>query len=324
MAQAWLAEPAAPGTPAGRNVIVVVDRAPGDARGPRAAALEGKDTVERLLGELGATDIVAAQSLSFVTATVPVDRLGEPAASKSVRRIGDGEERLRAPALGPSAGPDLPPGGLGRAAWAATTLTGKGVSVAILDDGIHSDVLDGKVAQRQHCAGLSGCRGQAPAGGAHGGGEATHGTRVAGVIAAPPGEFRGAAFPSGIAPGATLLDVVTHSADGGRMAALAHGLDWALASGAHVAVVAAGAPWCSAGDAAPLVADEAAEMGMIVVGAAGDGGTQAAARARTGPSTRRTARATRSPWAPPASATARPSSTPPPAGGRPPGRPARC
>lgn len=272
MVRAWPDGPPAPGTPEGRNVIVVVDRARGDAPDLGTAAREGKDTVVRLLGDLGATDIVAAQSLSFVTATVPIDRLGELAASKSVRRIGDGEGRLAPPALGPSTGLDLPPGSPGRAAWAATTLTGKGVSVAILDDGINSDVLNDRIAQRQNCAGLSGCRGQVLADRTAAGGAATHGTRVAGVIAAPPGEFRGTAFPSGIAPGVTLLDVITHSAAGGSMAAIAHGLDWALANGAHVAVVAAGAPGCAAGDAAPLVVDEAVEMGMVVVGAAGDGG----------------------------------------------------
>ncbi|MDD9801057.1 MAG: hypothetical protein OXU53_00660 [Deltaproteobacteria bacterium] len=149
----------ASGTPPERNVMIAVGRTSADGRDPDTVAAENKDTVVRVLGEIGATDVVRAESLSFVTATVPLTRLAELAAYGSVYRIGDGEELLHqsvgtAKSTVDAEAADLRlPGG--------TTLSGAGVNVAILDSGIASSALDpaSKLAtKRQYCKDLTGCR----------------------------------------------------------------------------------------------------------------------------------------------------------------------
>jgi len=214
--QEWIAEAGAggasgasgaSGAPPERNVMIAVGRVSADGRDPDAVAANNKDTVVRVLGELGAKDVVRAKSLSFVTATVPLTRLAELAAYGSVYRIGDGEDLLR-PSVGTArstvdaeaADLRLPDG---------TALTGTGVNVAILDSGIASSVLDPSsrlVTQRQYCMDLDGCRAPTASDVIPKTTDTTssHGTRVAGIIAAP-GRTGENPFPAGIATGVKIL-----------------------------------------------------------------------------------------------------------------------
>jgi len=265
------------GAPTARNVMIVVGRTSDDGRDPDTVAGENKDAVVSVLGEIGATNVVRAKSLSFVTATVPLGRVAELAAYGSVHRIGDGEALLR-PSVGTARGTiDAMRGDLTLSG--GKVLTGSGVNVAVLDQGIESPALNPKVLKSQHCADLSGCRAKT--------GtdtipdktktDALHGTEVAGVLAAPSGTFGTTTFPAGIATGVTLFDViiqnqVRHETDGAFMTAVANGLDWAHANGAHVANISFGRPDCAAGGTGALIVDEAVAKGMVVVGAAGNYG----------------------------------------------------
>ncbi|ABK77169.1 hypothetical protein CENSYa_0536 [Cenarchaeum symbiosum A] len=77
------------------NVIMVVSRDDGDGRGPEETAQENKDSIVRRLNLLGARDILAAESLSFVTASIPVVEIPGFALDNSIYRMGDGEEEVR-------------------------------------------------------------------------------------------------------------------------------------------------------------------------------------------------------------------------------------
>ena len=54
------------------DVIIIVDRNDGDERSPEETAKENKDAIVKRLQLLGARNILAAESLSFVTASVPI------------------------------------------------------------------------------------------------------------------------------------------------------------------------------------------------------------------------------------------------------------
>jgi len=281
--QGWIDKAGASGAagssdaPTERNVMIEVGRTSDDGRDPDTVAGENKDKVVSVLGEIGATNVVRAKSLSFVTATVPLGRIAELAAYGSVHRIGDGETLLR-PSVGTARGTiDAMRGDLTLSG--GKVLTGSGVNVAVLDRGIESPALNPKVSKSQHCADLSGCRAKT--------GtdtipdktktDALHGTQVAGVLAAPSGTFGTTAFPAGIATGVTLFDVIIqnqvgHGTDGAFMTAVANGLDWAHANGAHVANISFGRPDCAADGTGALIVDESVAKGMVVVGAAGNFG----------------------------------------------------
>ena len=280
--QRWIVEAGSAGAtgasegPPARNVMIVVDRTSADGRDPDTVASENKDTVVRALGELGASDIVKAESLSFVTATVPLARIAELAGYGSVYRIGDGEAVLHQSV------------GTARSTIAAETrdrtlsggkvLAGSGVNVAILDSGIESPALNSKVEKRQHCADLSGCRAQTMSDRVpdRSKTDASHGTQVAGVLAASSGTFGGKSFPAGIATGVKIFDVIVQrtsaKSDGVFFTSMANALDWAYTNGAHVANLSYGRNECKGHGAGALIVDEAVDKGMVVVGAVGNEG----------------------------------------------------
>jgi len=261
------------GAPTARNVMIVVGRTSDDGRDPDTVARENKDTVVRVLDEIGAKDIVKAKSLSFVTATVPLTRLAELAAYGSVHRIGDGEEPMslavneaRVTINAEAADLRLPSG---------VTLSGSGVNVAILDTGIENPALNPIVTKRQHCD-STGCRVQTLADRTHtvnGTAWPSHGTRVASVVATSGNDVR-----AGIAPGVRLFDVVVFPPPDSmgktttNVSAYANGLDWAHANGAHVANLSFASSGCTTDSASSLVVNEAVDKGMVVVGGAGNSG----------------------------------------------------
>jgi len=288
--QRWIAEAASAGPsgasdgPPARNVMIVVGRTSADGRDPETVASENKDAVARALGELGATDIVKAKSLSFVTATVPLTRLAELAAYGSVYKIGDGEAVLY-PSVG-KARSTIEAEASDRRLPSGTTLTGRGANVAILDSGIENPALNPKVTKRQHCADLSGCRAQTQSDRIPDRSDtgSTHGTRVAGVLAASSGTFGGKSFPAGIATGIQIFDVIVEQlhakSDGIFFTSMANALDWAYTNGAHIANLSYGRNECSGHGAGALIVDEAVDRGMVVVGAAGNEGRMLETRTR--------------------------------------------
>ena len=163
-------------------------------------------------------------------------------------------------------------------AWEETGATGKGVAIAVLDDGVfgtHPD-FEGKVVARFDAA-------PAAPGGAlplpdaaplPSGGRG-HGTHVAG-IAAGTGARSGGAY-RGVAPGALLVDVKVFGADDkATSATVLRGLDWVLdhaeETGVRVVVLSLGGRFSDGTDALSRAVDEATARGLVVVVSAGNGG----------------------------------------------------
>ena len=211
------------------NVIIVVSRDDGDDRTGDEVAEENKDAVVKRLEILGARDIFAAESLSFVTASIPVADIPGFALDDSVYKLGDGEQNA------------VTEVDIARRTIRATesnmmsvvnrVYNGTGVIVAVADTGINHTSINDKVIDRLFCD-LEGCRAQVPTDIASSRGGATHGTIVAGVIAAS-----GLSSNNGIAPGVSLLDAQLaqeqNLSASGKSSAL-HVIDWAHTRGADV------------------------------------------------------------------------------------------
>ena len=73
------------------HVMIVVPRDDGDSRNPDETATENKDAVVKRLKALGARDILAAESLPFVTASIPVGDVPGFSLHDEVYRMGDGD-----------------------------------------------------------------------------------------------------------------------------------------------------------------------------------------------------------------------------------------
>lgn len=265
------------------DVLVVVSRDDGDdGRTPDDTAEENKASVMRLLEELGAKNILAARSLSFVTASVPVADVPGFSLSEEVYRIGDGEQEVV---------PDVDTARRTTHATAAELAavnalprsavpTGAGVTVAVVDTGINSVHLNGRVVDRSYCRGdcsiVSGrLAGQNTTNVDHlNSAASTHGTWVAQVLAAS-----GMPLHNGTASGASLLDAMY--GDGGSVDYspfanhVAHQLDWSHGRAADVANLSFSAGYCGNmwESAFNLIVNEAVDKGMVVVSAAGNYGS---------------------------------------------------
>ena len=249
------------------NVIIVVSRDDGDDRTGDEVVKENKDAVVKRLEILGARDIFAAESLSFVTASIPVADIPGFALDDSVYKLGDGEQNA------------VTEVDIARRTIRATesnmmsvvnrVYNGTGVIVAVADTGINHTSINDKVIDRLFCD-LEGCRAQVPTDIASSRGGATHGTIVAGVIAAS-----GLSSNNGIAPGVSLLDAQLaqeqNLSASGKSSAL-HVIDWAHTRGADVVNLSIVFGQCS-GAASNLILNEVVDKGMVVVTAAGNKGS---------------------------------------------------
>jgi subtilisin family serine protease len=118
-------------------------------------------------------------------------------------------------------------------------VTGKGVTVAVLDTGIdtdHADLADDLVAER--CFARLGSKGACPDGSTSQSGPGSaedddgHGTLVSSIITS-----RGSASPRGVAPDAKIVALKVLGPEGGSDSGIISALDWLIASRPDVKVV---------------------------------------------------------------------------------------
>ena len=131
------------------SVIIVVTRDDGDNRDPDEVAKENKDAIIERLELIGARDIVAAESLSFVTASIPVADIPGFSLYEEVYRLGDGEIPIEFAV------------NTARTTIHATTndlirstgklVDGTGITVAIVDSGINNVAVNDRVIDRVVC-----------------------------------------------------------------------------------------------------------------------------------------------------------------------------
>ncbi len=266
------------------NVIIYVTRHDQDSISEDTT--QNKEKIVAILKEIGAKDIIVAKSLSFITANVPITAISYLATHNIVYQIGDGQEEIEinvdaAKKIVKGTTRDIP-------LYGGTKVTGKGVTVAVVDSGINSIYLNDKVTKRIYCPSgnctiqngllqgtvtydlgkLNGTRG------------VTHGTIVAQPLAAT-----GMSRNNGIAPGVTLLDALwfVEYNNGskikpykiGSASSFAHSLDWAYTQGADVINLSASSTLkCNPGRASTinLIGDELVEKGVIYVTSAGNYG----------------------------------------------------
>ena len=259
------------------DVLIVVSRDDGDGRGPDETARENKAAVVRLLEDVGAINIAAADSLSFVTATVPVASVPGFSLHDEVYAVGDGERIIVHETDGARPVVKATSDDLRRAV--GTVPTGRGVTVAIVDSGLNSTYINDRVRERIYCTDQT-CRitngnlvgstePRVPS--LHVQNWPTHGTMVAQILG-------GSGMPrdAGLAPGVTFLDAWdghVSTPDPARLTNFAHAVDWAHRRGADIVNISVGDDnICATSgiNAFDLVINEAVDKGTIVVKSAGN------------------------------------------------------
>lgn len=265
------------------DVIIVASRDNGDDRDPDETARENKAAIVRQLEVLGARNVTSAQSLSFVTASIPMADIPGFSLHEEVFALGDGEVTI-AVAVDTArrtihATSDDLRTSIGRIP------NGAGVTVAVVDSGINSTYLNSKVIKETRCQNNI-CVAQRE-GSVVGLNDthddlypvdnrdssyfdpifASHGTRVAQVLAA-------STLPNnnGISSGVSLLDVMT-VVPYVRLIEWAHAIDWSYRNGADVISSSIGGGSCNATpDTTDMIINEVVDKGVVVVQAAGNDG----------------------------------------------------
>ena len=266
------------------DVLIIVTRDDGsDNRDADETARENKDTIVQKLDLLGARNIAAAESLSFVTASIPVAKVPGISLYDEVYAMGDGETPVTLEIDTTKETVHATPNEIRTAT--GTSLDGSGVVVAIIDRGInHNIAFNNRIADRVECdntcepataasvIGVNSTNALSPA-------FTSHGTHIAQVIAAS-----GLPAHNGIAPGVKLLDasITRHSVDQNNNRSfisanrndVAHALDWSLKKGADIAITSFGFGICNGnyGKTTNLITNEAVDKGMVLVSSAGNRG----------------------------------------------------
>ncbi|MDA8002853.1 MAG: S8 family serine peptidase, partial [Alphaproteobacteria bacterium] len=256
------------------SVIIVVARDDDDGKDPDQTAVENKAEVVEKLKSLGARDIASARSLSFVTASIPLAEIPGFALHDEVYKMGDGESRIT-PAFKAS-----------KKTIHATTsdirqatgfgFDGSGVKVAVIDKGSnHTTAFRDRQLTRVFCDN-NGCTDVERFIADNGVGAAEHGLWSAQIIGA---SNLANATSNGIAPGVQLFDVVfepeaSNFGISEKQSSFAHALDWSFDNGADIANLSLhGKRHCTDHDNTfNLIANEAVDKGMILVGAVGNKG----------------------------------------------------
>ena len=242
----------------------------------RDVSAENKNAVVDILEQAGARNISASETLSFITASVPVGNILELSWHGGVHRLGNGEA-LSLPTIDTMrATIGAMPDDLRR--LDGTIVNGSGVKVGVIDSGInHPQGINDKVIGRAVCDGHA-CRStsaQSVIGSGPDNQQTSHGTSVALIIAG-----YGFSQNNGIAPGVGILDAIVSLRD----VPIMHGISWTLGQGADVTNISLGADRCSGidfGTTRQLVTGEAVESGMVLAVAAGNEGSRGTGGDRT-------------------------------------------
>ncbi len=267
------------------DVLIVVARDDGDDdRDADETARENKDAIVKRLDLLGARNIAAAESLSFVTASIPVADVPGLSLYDEVYAMGDGETPVTLEVDTASETVHATPYEIRTAT--GTNLDGSGVVVAIIDSGIsHNTAFNSRITDRVECSnGTCNPKTAASVIGVNNGTAdhvfPSHGTWVAQVLAAS-----GLPTHNGIAPGVELLDasIGRHHVDENKNHTyinlnarnVVHALDWSFRNGADIANMSFGFGLCSASHVSTVnfITNEAVDKGMIAVSSAGNRGT---------------------------------------------------
>ena len=255
--------------PAYRNVMIAVAKY--DENGWDVSD-KNKGIVVKMLRGIDARNIHALGTLSFVTTSIPADRILDVSGHDLVYRV-DYDEALTYPTI------DKMRVTVGATAdnlrrHNGTVADGSGVTVGIVDRGVnHPQGINDRVVGRIMCDDL-GCDYASPGdvvGPDPANQKVSHGTQVALVVA-------GSGFQehNGIAPGVDILDAGLSSrwisvGDG----TISNAFSWLLRSDADVANLSMGAVECrqsSPNTMRQLIVGEAVDKGMVVVTAAGNTG----------------------------------------------------
>ena len=245
----------------------------------RDVSAENKNAVVDILEQAGARNIAVSETLSFITASVPVGNILELSWHGVVHRLGNGEA-LSLPTIGTMrATIGAMPDDLRR--LDGTIVNGSGVKVGVIDSGInHPQGINDKVIGRAACDGHA-CQStsaQSVIGSDPDNQRTSHGTNVALIIAG-----YGFSQNNGIAPGVGILNAIVspyflHDVP------VMHGISWTLGQGADVTNISLSANRCNGidfGTTRQLVTGEAVESGMVLAVAAGNGGSRGTEEDRT-------------------------------------------
>ena len=248
------------------STIIVVPRDGGDGIGNDTVALENKNAVVNILKLAGALNITAAETLSFVVASVPVGEISGLTVHDEVYRLGDGELRVVSEVDDARVTIHATAGEISTAA--GMDLNGAGIIVGVVDSGIKHDTAFGnRIIGAVFCdddTNRCDTTTNVPTN--------LHGTHVAQVIAAS-----GLQTNNGIAPGVKLLDI-RHRANS---AGVALGLDHAHEESARVVnmsfyIQVQNSKLCAGSGTSisslNLIMDESVDKGMVVVKSAGNMG----------------------------------------------------
>jgi hypothetical protein len=224
---------------------------------------QNKDSLETTLREMGVIEFYKAESLSFVTARVPVNEIYGISQQNYIQKVGDGEVQIKLLGL---SGPD--DGVLFSNMYEAKEMInanelqfeGTGIKSAVIDIGIndnHPDIT-GQVILSAFCRSTF-CN---PITNIN---RAEHGTAQAGIIAANQNEI-------GVAPDSQLFDIFAGDNNEINSARFANSLDFSLTNGADIANLSLGSEVCTEKySAISIIVDEAIDKGMLVISAAGNG-----------------------------------------------------
>ena len=247
--------------PAYRNVMIAVAKY--DENGWDVSD-KNKGIVVTMLRGIDARNIHALETLSFVTASIPADRILDVSGHDLVYRV-DYDEALTYPTI------DKMRVTVGATAdnlrrHNGTVADGSGVTVGIVDRGVnHSQGINDRVVGRIMCDDL-GCS-SAAAGDVN----VSHGTQVALIVA-------GSGFPehNGIAPGVDILDAgLSSSWLGLGDGTISNAFSWLFRNDADVANLSVGLGHCrqsSPDTLRQLIVGEAVDNGMVVVTTTGNTG----------------------------------------------------
>ncbi|HUT06473.1 MAG TPA: S8 family serine peptidase [Nitrosopumilaceae archaeon] len=246
------------------DVIIMVKKVEEEGLDKKTVANNNKNKLEYVLrNHYGVTEYYKAETLSFITARVPISEIPRLADQDFVGILGDGEIEIKPLSLN-----------MDEAKISVNSIdvdvTGKGVIVSVLDTGIkqnpdHPDLpIPTKVIKQIRCVGVS-CD---PNGDTED--EDDHGTHQAGIIS---GLGIAQGNMKGIAPDSLLYVVYTISESGGT--SMANALDWSLTNGADVANISLAGNTCVNYPMISEIIDEAIDEGLIVITAAGNSGPTA-------------------------------------------------